>query len=147
MSIDWWHWLVLGLILIALELAVSGGLHIIFFGAAALIVGAFSLLGIAGPVWMQVLLFTIFSGLSLALFRRPLQRLLQGDGGEVDSLVGETALTLDDILPGGFGRAELRGSVWSARNASSGPLQKGQRCTVTAVDRLTLILQPEGARP
>jgi membrane protein implicated in regulation of membrane protease activity len=147
MSIDWWHWLVLGLVLIALELAVSGGLHIIFFGSAALIVGILSLLGIAGPIWMQVLLFTIFSGLSLSLFRRPLQRMLAGDGGEVDSLVGETALTLDDIPPGEFGRAELRGSVWSARNASGGALRKGQRCTVTAVDRLTLILQPEGARP
>jgi membrane protein implicated in regulation of membrane protease activity len=147
MSIDWWHWLVLGLVLIALELAVSGGLHIIFFGVAALIVGLLSLLGLAGPVWMQVLLFIIFSSLSLALFRRPLQRLLAGDGGDVDSLVGETAVPLDDIPSGEFGRAELRGSVWSARNASSGPLRRGQRCTVTAVDRLTLTLQPEGARP
>jgi membrane protein implicated in regulation of membrane protease activity len=147
MSIEWWHWLVLGLILVALELAVSGGLHIIFFGAAALVIGVLSLFGIAGPVWVQILLFSILAGVLLAVFRRPLQRLLQGDGGEVDSLVGEIAVTLDEIFPGDFGRAELRGSVWSARNGGSVPLRRGQRCTVAAVDRLTLVLHPEGARP
>ena len=146
MSIEWWHWVVLGLILVAVELAASGGLHIIFFGVAALLVGGLSLLGIAGPVWMQVLLFTIFSSLSLALFRRPLQRMLQGEGAEVDSLVGDIAVPLDDILPGAVGRAELRGSVWSARNRANVPLTRGQRCTVVAVDRLTIFLEPEGVR-
>ena len=147
MSIEWWHWLVLGLILAALELAASGGLHIIFFGMAALVVGILALFGFAGPIWMQILLFTICSGLSLALVRRPLQRILQGDGKDVDSLIGETAVTLDEIVPGDIGRAELRGSVWAARNAAGVPLRQRQRCIVVAVERLTLVLQPEGVRP
>ena len=51
MAIVWWHWLALGLILIALELAASGGFYIIFFGVAAMVIAALSFLGIAGPTW------------------------------------------------------------------------------------------------
>jgi membrane protein implicated in regulation of membrane protease activity len=71
---------------------------------------------------------------------------LDGAGEDVDSMVGETAVPLDDIAPGAVGRAELRGSAWSARNASSGVLARGQRCRVVRVDRLMIFLEPEGAR-
>ena len=46
MDILWWHWLVLGLLLVLAELAASGGFYIIFFGIAALIVGCWR-----APVW------------------------------------------------------------------------------------------------
>jgi membrane protein implicated in regulation of membrane protease activity len=84
---------------------------------------------------------------SVLLFRSPLMRWmkLDGPGASVDSLVGETAIALEDIRPGSVGRAELRGTVWSARNNSRAVLVKGQRCTVAAVDRLTIFLVPEGA--
>ena len=36
MGLEWWHWLVLGLVLVALELAASGGFYVIFFGIAVL---------------------------------------------------------------------------------------------------------------
>ena len=36
----WWHWIVVGLILIALEMAASGGFYVIFFGIAAIAIGA-----------------------------------------------------------------------------------------------------------
>lgn len=145
---QWWHWLVLGLILIGLEMAASGGFYVIFFGIAALAIGGLHLLDAAGPLWLQLLLFSLLSILSLLFFRSPLMRWLQLDapGRDVDSLVGETAIPLEDIAPGGVGRAELRGSVWSARNSGVGVLARGQRCTVVRVDRLTVFLEPEGAR-
>ena len=67
-------------------------------------------------------------------------------GSDVDSLVGETAIPLEEIEPGAVGRAELRGTVWSARNRATVPLRKGQRCSVVAVERLMIFLEPEGAR-
>jgi hypothetical protein len=145
---QWWHWLVLGLILIGLEMAASGGFYVIFFGIAALAIGGLHLMDAAGPLWLQLLLFSLLSVLSLLFFRSPLMRWLQLDapGRDVDSLVGETAIPLEDIAPGGVGRAELRGSVWSARNSGEVVLARGQRCTVVRVDRLTVFLEPEGAR-
>jgi inner membrane protein len=145
---EWWHWLALGLILVALEMAASGGFYVIFFGIAAIAIGALHLFGVPGPVWLQFLLFSAIAIASLLLFRGPLLRMLKLDGtaDEVDSMVGETAIPLEDIAPGAVGRAELRGSAWSARNSSAVPLVRGQRCRVTRVDRLMIFLEPEGAR-
>jgi len=68
----WWQWLVVGLVLIALEMAASGGFYVIFFGIAALTIGGLHLFGLAGPAWFQFLLFSVLSVASLALFRSPL---------------------------------------------------------------------------
>jgi hypothetical protein len=146
---QWWHWLVLGLILVALEMAASGGFYVIFFGIAALAIGGLHLFGAAGPAWFQFLLFSVLSIGSLLFFRKPFLHWMKLDtpGVDVDSLVGETAIPLDDIAPGGVGRAELRGTVWSARNQGGVAIARGQRCTVVRVDRLMIFLQPEGARP
>jgi membrane protein implicated in regulation of membrane protease activity len=145
---EWWHWLVLGLILVALEMAASGGFYVIFFGVAALAIGGLHMLNVAGPPWFQFLLFSVLSVASLLLFRSPLLHLMKLDmpSADVDSLVGETAVPLEEIAPGSVGRAELRGSVWSARNSSGAALVRGQRCRVVRVDRLMIFLEPEGAR-
>ncbi len=147
MIIAWWHWLALGLILVALELSVAGGFYILFLGVAAIVISALSLLEVAGPLWVQLLLFSVLSVLSLLFFRSPLLRWMKLDRAspDIDSLVGETGVMLDDIPPGEIGRAELRGTVWSARNTSAEILQKGHRCVVVRVDRLTLLIKPEGA--
>src|SRR6188768_2886717 len=110
MIIAWWHWLALGLILVALELAASGGFYIIFFGIAAMVIGALVLVGAGGPVWVQLLLFSILSVASLMLFRSPLMRWMKLDkeGVDVDSLVGENAVARENIAPGGIGSVELR---------------------------------------
>ena len=144
---EWWHWLLIGLILIALEMAASGGFYVIFFGVAALAIGGLHLFDIAGPLWWQFLLFSIMSIASLMIFRGPVLRWLQLDkpGEDMDSLVGEVAVPLEDIGPGSVGRAELRGSVWSARNVSRAGITRGQRCTVVRAERLMIFLEPEGA--
>ena len=144
----WWHWIVVGLILIALEMAAAGGFYVIFFGIAAIAIGVLHALDLAGPLWFQVLLFSAISVGSLLFFRRPFMRWMQLDrpGSDVDSMIGETAVPLEDIDAGAVGRAELRGTVWSARNRAPAAVRKGQRCTVVAVDRLMIFVEPEGAR-
>jgi membrane protein implicated in regulation of membrane protease activity len=145
---QWWQWLVAGLILVALEMAASGGFYVIFFGIAAIVIGGLHLFGLAGPAWFQFLLFSVIAVASLALFRSPLMKWLQLDtpGRDVDSMIGEVAVPLDDIVPDAVGRAELRGSVWSARNASPIAIIRGQRCRVVRVDGLMIFLEAEGMR-
>jgi membrane protein implicated in regulation of membrane protease activity len=149
MAIVWWHWLALGLVLIALELAAAGGFYVIFFGIAAVVVAVLQLAGVSGPLWTQLLLFSLLSVVSLLFFRSPMLRWmkLDGAGGDVDSLVGETAIVKQDIAAGEIGRVELRGTSWSARNRGGELLTTGRRCVVVGVDRLMLIIEPEGARP
>lgn len=133
----WWHWVAIGMVLAVLEMAGPGGFFIIFFGVGALVVGLLSLAGLAGPAWTQWLLFSAISVVSLLLFRRPLlawMRRHEGPAQPIDRLEGEIAVPAEDIAPGAMGRAELRGSMWSARNAGATVLVRGQRCVVARVD-------------
>jgi membrane protein implicated in regulation of membrane protease activity len=145
---DWWHWLVIGLILVALEMAASGGFYVIFFGIAALAIAGLHVLDWAGPIWVQLVLFSSVSIVSLLVFRGPLLRWMKLDqpGKDLDTLVGDIAVPLEDIPAGAVGRAELRGTVWSARNQDGAMLARGQRCKVVNVDRLMIFLKPESER-
>jgi membrane protein implicated in regulation of membrane protease activity len=71
---------------------------------------------------------------------------LDAPGRSVDTLIGESALPLEDIPPGAVGRAELRGTVWTARNSAPAAVPRGERCVVVRVDQLTVSIEPEGAR-
>lgn len=144
----WWHWVVIGLILIALEMAASGGFYVIFFGIAALAIAGLHVFDWAGPIWFQLVLFSAISVGSLLGFRGPLLTWMHGGGPrkEVDSFVGDIALPLEDIPAGAVGRAEMRGAVWSARNQDSVTIARGERCKVVDVDRLTIFLKPERER-
>jgi len=143
----WWYWLVLGLVLIALEMANAGGFYIIFFGVAAIVVAPLAAIGLAEPAWIQWLLFSVLSVVSLLLFRNPLMRKLNLGAGapDIDTLAGETGTALEDMSAGANGRVELRGTTWSARNTGSTPLARGHRCVVVRTDRLTLLVKPEEA--
>jgi membrane protein implicated in regulation of membrane protease activity len=143
----WWHWIVLGLLLIVAEMAAAGGFYIIFFGIGAVIVGVLSAFDSAGPPWLQVLLFTLLSVGGLALFRSRLLRLLQKDpqSPQIDTLVGEIGTVWEALPPGEVGKVELRGTSWSAKNSSTATLVSGARCRVVRVDGLMLHVKPEGA--
>jgi membrane protein implicated in regulation of membrane protease activity len=145
----WWHWLLLGLVLTALELAASGGFYIIFFGVAAIIVALLSLFDLAGPLWFQLLLFSALSVASLLFFRNPLMRRLNLTAGttDLDTLAGENCTALEPMPPGGSGRVEARGTTWSARNIGTTPLANGARCIVARSERLTLLVKAEEALP
>jgi membrane protein implicated in regulation of membrane protease activity len=148
MEILWWHWLVLGLLLVLAELATAGGFYVIFFGIAALVVGVLSGLDIAGPLWLQLLLFSVLSLVTLALFRTRLLKWVQLDPQRpaVDSLVGEIGLASDVLAPGTVGRVEVRGAAWSARNTTNMSVARGSRVRVIRVEGLTLDVEPEGVR-
>ena len=136
----WWIWIILGFLLLLAELLTPGGLYLLFFGVAAIFVGLLAGLALAGPPWMQWLLFSLLSVVALSVFRRPLLRRLRpaAMGAEVDSLIGETAIVLEDMAADAIGKAELRGSAWSARNVGKDSLSRGQRCKVEKVEGLML---------
>jgi membrane protein implicated in regulation of membrane protease activity len=138
-------WMALGVVLAAFELATPGGFVVIFFAVAALIVGALDLAGLADNAVVQWLLFSALAVVALRLFRNPLLRRLTGHQRThpVDALTDEVAVAATDIAPGAYGRAELRGSVWQARNIDLEPVAAGQRCRVVAVDGLVLDIRSE----
>jgi membrane protein implicated in regulation of membrane protease activity len=142
----WWQWILLGLILVGAELITPGGFYVIFFGVAALAIGVLLGLGFAEPLWVQWSLFSILSIVSLLLFRDSLVTKRQANDTNhvgIDSLIGELALPLETIQPGRTGKAELRGTVWTARNADAVPVGTGERCRVSRVEGLMISLRRE----
>ena len=143
----WWLWLVLGLALVGLEMLTPGGFFVIFFGAAAILIGFLGGVGAAGPPWMQWLFFSVLSVASLAFFRKPLMRrfrLSENASPAVDSIVGEACVVLEPPAADGYGKVELRGATWTARSVDGAALSRGQRCRVERVDGLTLLIRAEG---
>ena len=142
----WWYWMLLGLVLLGVEMVTPGGFYILFFGLAALIVGSLTGLGFAQAEWLQWLLFSSLAILSLLVFRGPLLAWIKAKDKEmptVDSMVGESAIPLEDLVPGGTGKAELRGTTWTAHNAGPASLKKNQRCKVERIEGLTLWIAAE----
>lgn len=142
---EWWLWMAGGLMLLLVELMTPGGFVVMFFGVGAMTVGLLTRFGLAGPAWVQWLLFAALSVVYLFLFRDNLKRQMRfpTQAGEMDSLVGTLAVAQERLLPDGVGRVEARGSAWSARNVTSSPIEPGQRCRVLRVDGLMLSIQPE----
>jgi inner membrane protein len=142
----WWYWMVLGLALLGAEMTTPGGFYIIFFGLSALFVGTLAGLEIVNMDWLQWLLFSVIAIGSLLLFRGPLLARMN-DGrkaaAEVDSLVGEVVIPLEALPAGATGKAELRGTTWTAKNVGTTAFHKGQRGKVTNVDGLTLWITTE----
>lgn len=140
---SWWIWMLSGFALLAMEMVTPGLFYFFFFGIGAILVGLLGGVGIeVSPTW-QWLLFSIFSLATLALFRGQLARLMSGKHlkvrtGDLDSLVGEIVTVLDDLAPNATGKAEGRGSSWTAVNGGTEPLSKGQRCRVYQIEGLTL---------
>ena len=141
---EWWIWIVLGLALLIGELITPGGFYILFFGIGAVFVDVLAGFDFAGPAWFQVILFLLVSVVTLWRFRERLLEVTQGTTPDnVDSMIGETAVIMEEIPSNGIGKAEMRGTSWSARNIGEKPLARGERCRVERIEGLTLVVRGE----
>jgi membrane protein implicated in regulation of membrane protease activity len=141
---DWWMWLAGGLVLLVIELVTPSGFFVMFFGLGALTVGVLARLDLVVQPWLHWLLFTATSIVYLLLFRGRLQKRFESPPVKaVDTLVGELAVPQERMQPGAIGRAETRGTIWTAQNDSAHTLEPGQRCRVVRIDQLLLGIAPE----
>lgn len=132
-----WAWIVGGVVLLALELVVPGGI-MVWLGVAAIITGLAAFLQLIG--WP--LQFLLFGGLSLLLIAGWL-RYSRGREKPSDSpflnrraerFVGQE-LVLDEPIRDGFGRVALGDTVWRV----AGPdLAAGQRIRITGAEGAVL---------
>ena len=140
-TLEWWHWMVLAVVLAAAETLVPGAV-IIWFAASAAVIG---LLLIAIPIpWQYQLIGFALLGLAALLLYRSYrkshpenveqpnlnQRGLQYVGSE---------LVLVEPIAQGSGKAKLGDGVWKV----SGPeLPAGARVRVTGVNGTILTVIP-----
>jgi inner membrane protein len=134
----WWMWMVLGFVLLIVE-SFHLAMFMLFFGVAALVVGLLTFFGLNTHPTMQWVLFSAISIVSMLLFRKPLLARFKLRGAEeVDRLENEYAVAMEDIANNATGKAELRGSPWSAKNVGEAAIPRGQRVRVERVEGLIL---------
>jgi inner membrane protein len=134
----WWIWILIGFLLLGFELA-STTLHIGLFAIGAFLVAGLAAFGVAGPLWTQLLVFTVVSLVALVVVRPVLIKRFRLDKTPVvDTFIGEQATAMEDIAPAAIGKAEMRGTTWSAQNVGQTALSRGQRCRVEHVEGLLI---------
>ena len=138
---DWWIWTLIGFFFLALEF-VSTTMHSAFFAAGAFLVAILVAAHVGGPLWVQLLTFTLFSLFTLLLIRPyVVHKLKLSVTRVVDTMIGEQATVMDDLPPAALGKAEMRGSTWNARNIGETLLTRGQRATVERVEGLVIFIR------
>ncbi len=134
----WWHWMVLGIVLVLLELAVPA-FFLVWFGVGALVVG-FVLLAVPGLsfAW-QLLAWITFSILFIWLWFKVFKPGFHKTraGMSKGALIGEVGLVIRDIRPLEKGQVRfqkpvLGDEVWES--LADDEIKAGERVRVLDVE-------------
>ena len=140
---EYWHWWVLGVVLVILEVF-SPGVFFLWLGIAAGLVGVVMFAYPALPMAGQLLTFALFSVVSVLLWRAYLKRhpiesdqpLLNRRG---EQYVGRI-FTLDTPVVNSTGKIRVDDSIWKVQGQDC---PAGTRVRVTGVDGVVLKVDPE----
>jgi len=107
MTIEWWYWIVGGIVLILLELVLPS-FSVLWFGLGAIIVGLLVLVAPGFPLTGQILLWSIASVTMTVLWFRVFRRIRHKTriGTASGDIIGEIGLLVVDTAP--FKRGKVR---------------------------------------
>lgn len=135
-------WLILGLLGLVSEIFIPGFV-ICFFGLAGLILSGLMWMMPELSVTLQMVVFSITSGVLLAIFHLLIKRKPSQNADTVkiddDDIVGAQAVVLQPIHRDIPGRVSFRGSEWSATADSD--ITEGTTVTITGRNNITLIVR------
>ncbi len=112
---SYWHWWVLGVLLLILEI-ISPAVFFLWMGISAGVVGLLLLI-VPGMAWeLQVVLFAAFSVASVMLWRRYLNKHpIESDQPKLnrrgEQYIGRT-FTLEEPIVNGQGKIKVDDSIW-----------------------------------
>jgi membrane protein implicated in regulation of membrane protease activity len=137
-SIDFWHWLIAGVVLVILEVFAPGAFFL-WMGVAAGTVGIILFL-LPDMSWeSQFLLFAVISIVSIVLWRIRLRK--HPTETEDDNLNSRTreyigrVFTLSEAIENGIGKIQVDDSFWKV---SGQDCKKGAKVKVISVDGMIL---------
>ncbi|MFK8029692.1 MAG: NfeD family protein [Gammaproteobacteria bacterium] len=137
---DWWHWIVLGSLLLAAEIfAIEAQFYLVFVGLSAVVVGVLGLTPIDLPVWAQWTTFGLLSVISMFSLRKVLHEKVHGNTpGYRVGLAGEV-LTIETAIDAGkSSRVSFRGTDWTVVNEGATSIGSGERVQIKRSEGLTL---------
>lgn len=138
MTVSFWHWWALGLLLVVIEM-VAPGTHFVWMGGAAFAIGGLLLLWPSAPLEIQILLFAVLSVAAIVAWRlysrrRPAQTDQPALNRRGAQYLGQT-FVLSEPITNGSGRIRIGDTTWKA----SGPdAAAGAAVRVVGVDGVVL---------
>lgn len=146
MELEWWHWMVLGMVLVALEMMVTT-FFLIWFGMAAIVVGLLMLFT-APSFTAQMVLWAVLSVIMTAgwvrYFKNP-DRTRSGQAKEgVKGVIGLMTKPVTEVQPGEiiFQRPVLGADRWPV--VADKPIAAGERARIVDVQGQTLQVEKIG---
>lgn len=123
--------------------AISAALCSIWFAVGALVAAAAAALG--GPIWLQIVLFAVVSGVCFAVLYPKLKRLVSHHHHptNVDMLIGQTCPVtqrIDNLA--GTGAVTIAGKTWSARSADGQVIEPEAVVRIKSIHGVKMIVAP-----
>ena len=101
----------------------------------------------AAPFWLQVVVFAVFSVLSIFYLRPSLVALLNHDAdrrvSNADAIIGRTGEVTEAIKAGGYGRVKLDGDDWKAQSDCAADLEIGTKVRIVGRESIIIKVVPE----
>ena len=135
-------WLV-ALIVLAIAEAATVGLVCIWFAGGAL--AALIAAGVGAPVWLQITLFLVVSGVLLALLRPMMRKVVmpKRTATNADRHLGKVALVTEEINNlQETGTVKLDGVIWTARSEHDEVIPVGATITVLRIEGVKVVVAP-----
>lgn len=144
-AVEFWHWWVLGLVLLMLEIPVFGSFYLLWLAASAGGVGLL-LVFLPDTGWeYQLLAFAVLSlGTTMAWrgwqHRNPVPEDENTPNRRGAQYVGRI-LSLDEPTANGVGKVRIDDTFWKVATADGADLQAGSRIKVVGVDSTVLTVE------
>ncbi|MBO5394495.1 MAG: NfeD family protein [Clostridia bacterium] len=142
MPIEFWVWLGVIVVAVVVEM-ITLDLVAIWFAAGAVV--PFILSAFEGtPLWLEIVLFVVASGLLIAFMRKVAQKLLykNSDGKtNTDMFKGQTRKLLKSITYDKSGAINFNGVVWTAITEDGSEIKAGQYVDVLRIQGNKIIVK------
>lgn len=127
----WQMWAVVAVVCLILELT-AGDFFIICFSIGAVFAALSAMIG--GGIYVQLLVFALFTMISLFWVRPFAQRYLhRGEDQRVsnaDALQGRQGRVVETVKANGYGRVQIDGDIWKAVTDEGADIPEGARVKV-----------------
>jgi hypothetical protein len=147
-NLGYWNWMFAGLILVSLETVIPG-VHFLWFGLSAVLVGIVAFLAAAlglGDVFSlpwQLVLFAVISVVTV-FWVRGLSRTEQAETDEPDlnvrgaQYIGRIVV-VEDAISDGRGKVRVGDTLWPAQGSDTA---KGARVKITGTNGTVFVVEP-----
>ena len=141
-------WAVIAVVCLILELT-AGDFFIICFSIGAVFAAITAAVG--GGIYLQLVMFAVFTLISLFWVRPFAQRYLhKGEDNRVsnaDALLGRQGRVVETVKADGFGRVQIDGDIWKAVTNETQDIPEGSNVRVISRESTVITVEAVNCKP